>query len=277
MSNVIEIKNFSKNYDSVKAVDNLNLSIEKGKIVGFVGKNGAGKSTLIRSIMNFIKPTSGKIKIFGMDSQLNSKEIKNRCAYVPSESIFYDGLSGKELLEFSIKFSSATWEEVEKLSNYFEFDLNKKIEDLSFGNKKKLSLIQAFLKKAELLIFDEPTNGLDPLMQKKFFKLLLDEKNSGKTIFLSSHNLVDVEEYCDSVAILKNGILVDYVQMDEVSICNKYQVTYKEKYGELISFEYEDEINDLMKKLNKLNLEYIEIKQKKVSDHFISYYKEEEL
>ncbi len=274
MDQVLEIKGFSKKYGSLLAVDRLNLTIPKGEIVGFVGKNGAGKSTVIRSIFDFIKPTEGEILVFGMNSQTMSKEIKERCAYVPSESIFYDGITGKQLLAFSREFSGAKWSEVEELANYFELDLSKKIETLSYGNRKKLSLIQAFLRKAELLVFDEPTNGLDPLVQKNFFKLLHQEKAQGKTIFLSSHNLADVENYCDRVAILKNGILVEYVKMSEVAQSSQYQVTYQAAGSDPVSFEFSNNLNELIRTLSDYDLEDLEIKKKTIAQRFISYYEE---
>ncbi len=199
--NIIKINNFVKKYGEFTAVSNFNLEITKGTIVGFVGKNGAGKSTTIRAIMNYIKPTEGKIIINNYDSQKDDKIIKKIISYIPSEAVFYDDIKCIDLLNFTIKFTSSTKKDVDRLVDYFELDTNKKITELSLGNKKKLSLIQGLLKDYEILILDEPTNGLDPLMQKKFFDLIKLEKEKGKTIFLSSHNLIEVEEYCDKLTI----------------------------------------------------------------------------
>ncbi len=271
----IEISDFTKKYKDVIAVNNLNLSIPQGEIIGFVGKNGAGKSTTIRSIMNIIHPTSGAIKVLSLDSIKNSKEINRLVSYVPSEPAFYENLTVKELLSFTIKFTSSSIDDLNTLASYFEVDLNKKISDLSLGNKKKVSLIQGFLKDAKLIILDEPTSGLDPLMQAKFFDLILKEKSKGKTIFLSSHNLVEVEKYCDKVAIIKDGILVDYMDMKDVKIRHSQTVSFETKDGLIQNFEIEGDINELVAKLAKLDLSKLEIKNKTVEDEFIEYYKEE--
>lgn len=275
MSEVISIKNFSKSYGSFKAVKNLNLQINGGEVFGFVGKNGAGKSTTIRSIINLIHPTEGTIEVLGMDSVKMSKAINAKVSYVPSESVFYDNVTSMELFKFCLKFTNSDMDRVNELAEYFELDLNKKVSDLSLGNRKKVSLIQAFLKDSEIIILDEPTSGLDPLMQNKFFSLILKEKSKGKTIFLSSHNLSEVEKYCDRVAIIKDGELVDLFNMKDVKINHKQIVSYTTKDGQNFSYDLEEDINALIKKLSKLDLESLEIKSKTVEDEFIEYYKED--
>lgn len=275
MSEVISIKNFSKSYGSFKAVKNLNLQINGGEVFGFVGKNGAGKSTTIRSIINLIHPTEGTIEVLGMDSVKMSKAINAKVSYVPSESVFYDNVTSMELFKFCLKFTNSDMDRVNELAEYFELDLNKKVSDLSLGNRKKVSLIQAFLKDSEIIILDEPTSGLDPLMQNKFFSLILKEKSKGKTIFLSSHNLSEVEKYCDRVAIIKDGELVDLFNMKDVKINHKQIVSYTTKGGQNFSYDLEEDINALIKKLSKLDLESLEIKSKTVEDEFIEYYKED--
>lgn len=275
MSEVISIKNFSKSYGSFKAVKKLNLQINGGEVFGFVGKNGAGKSTTIRSIINLIHPTEGTIEVLGMDSVKMSKAINAKVSYVPSESVFYDNVTSMELFKFCLKFTNSDMDRVNELAEYFELDLNKKVSDLSLGNRKKVSLIQAFLKDSEIIILDEPTSGLDPLMQNKFFSLILKAKSKGKTIFLSSHNLSEVEKYCDRVAIIKDGELVDLFNMKDVKINHKQIVSYTTKDGQNFSYDLEEDINALIKKLSKLDLESLEIKSKTVEDEFIEYYKED--
>ncbi len=269
----IEIDNLVKNYGDFTAVNGINLVIPKGQIVGFVGKNGAGKSTTLRAILNMINPTQGQIKVLGLDSMKDNKEIKSKISYIPSESSFYENITCEQLLKFALGFTQTSIENMKKLSDYFELDLSKKINELSFGNKKKLSLIQGFIKDAELLIFDEPTNGLDPLMQNKFFELLLKEKKAGKTIFLSSHNLMEIEKYCDKVAIIMDSKIADYFDMKDVKIKHKQIVSYTTKDGTSESYEVEGDINALIKNLAKMKLESLEIKAKTVEDEFISYYK----
>ncbi len=273
--NILEIKDFSKNYGNFQAVKSLNLEIPEGKIVGFVGKNGAGKSTTIRSILNMINPTSGSISVFGLDSIKDTKKIKDSVSYIPSEASFYDDITCKQLFDFAKQFTDTSDEEIQNLAKYFELDLSKKITELSFGNRKKVTLIQGFLKNSKLMILDEPTNGLDPLMQNKFFELILKEKEKGKTIFLSSHNLSEVEKYCDKVAIIKEGVLVDYFDMKDIKIKHKQVVTYTTSDGKTESFEIEGNINELIVKLSKLDLVTLEIKAKTIEDEFIDYYKEE--
>ena len=273
---MISIKNFTKSYGNFKAVDNLSFEVNKGEIVGFVGKNGAGKSTTIRSMMNFINPDSGTITIDGLDSNKDSKKIRSIVSYMTSETVFYENIKVEKLLEFVCEFSPSTKEDIQKLAQYFELDLNKKLGDLSLGNKKKVAIISALLKKAKILILDEPTNGLDPLMQNKFFELLLKEKERGATIFLSSHNLSEIEKYCDKVIIIKDGKLMDYLDMSNVKLKYKQIVSYTTTDGKSESYEFDKDINELIKKLSTLSLTSLEIKNSTVEDEFINYYKGEE-
>jgi len=273
---VIEINNFSKNYGKTLAVDDISLSVEKGEIVGFVGKNGAGKSTTIRAILNMISPSKGYIKINGLNSVNDSKQIKERLSYMPSEASFYEKLLVADLFKFCLKFSDEGFEYAEELANYFELDMNKKISELSLGNRKKVSIIQALLKKAEIIILDEPTSGLDPLMQNKFFDLLSKEKEKGVTIFLSSHNLSEVEKYCDKVAIIKDGKIVDFLDMKNVKIKRQHKVSYTTDDGKNESFDFDGDINELVAKISLLKLESLEIKNKTIEDEFISFYKDGE-
>ncbi len=269
---VLKIENFSKKYGDFEAVTELSLSVEKGEIVGFVGKNGAGKSTTLRSMLDIIRCSSGKISILGLDSHIDNKNIKSMVSYVPSEAIFYDNITCEKLLNFAMQFTTTTKEELTELANYFELDLSRKINELSLGNRKKVSLIQGFIKNSQLLLLDEPTNGLDPLMQSKFFNLILKEKARGKTIFLSSHNLSEIEKYCDKVAIIKDGMLVDYFDIADIKQRHKQVVTYTLKGGETVSFELNEDINQLIEKLSKLDLVSLEIGTNTMEDEFFGYY-----
>ncbi len=273
---MISIKNFTKKYGNFKAVDNLNFEVSNGEIVGFVGKNGAGKSTTIKALMNFINPTSGTITVHGFDSIKDSKKIRSIVSYMSSETVFYDNLKVEKFLDFCIEFSEATKEDVINLANYFELNINKKLAELSLGNKKKVAIIAAMIKDSKILILDEPTNGLDPLMQNKFFELLLKEKAKGKTIFLSSHNLNEIEKYCDKAIIIKDGKLVDYLDMSNVKLKCKQVVSYTTKDKKSTSFVFDGDINELTKTLATMDLETLEIKNSTVEDEFISYYKGEE-
>ncbi len=273
---MITVNNFSKKYGNFLAVDNISFSVEKGEIFGFVGKNGAGKSTTIRAMLNMIFPTTGEITIGGLSSVKDTKEIKSFASYMPSETSFYENLKAKELLKFVANFSEVGEFKIKYLADYFELDLSKKISEMSLGNKKKVSIVAALLKDSKLLILDEPTSGLDPLMQNKFFELILKLKKKGATVFLSSHNLVEIENYCDRVAIIKDGKIIDVVDMKTVTKSKTKQVSLSTAEGKQKSFDFEGDVNDLVKTLHKLNLKDVEIKTKTITEEFIKYYKEGE-
>lgn len=272
---MIEIKGFSKSYGKFVAVNNISLSIEKGEIVGFVGKNGAGKSTTIRTMMSMLFPSEGTITIDGLDSVRDAKAIKAITSYMPSETEFNENLKARELFKFCCKFSTKGMDEAERLAEFFELDMDKKIKELSLGNRKKVSIIQALLKDAKVIILDEPTSGLDPLMQEKFFKVILDAKASGMTVFLSSHNLSEVEKYCDKVAIIKDGEIVDFLDLRSIKLKHKQSVTVETKAGQVRAFDFDGDINDLIRQLATIEIARLEIKDKSVTDEFIDYYKAE--
>jgi ABC-2 type transport system ATP-binding protein len=275
MGVVISVKNFSKNYGSFQAIKGIDFDVEQGMIYGFVGKNGAGKSTTIRTMMNMLFPTEGEITINGMDCSKNSKKIMEMTSYMPSDITYYDNLTVTEFLSFILEFSTKTKDDMEELCKFFELNPKKKISELSLGNKKKATLVAMLLKDAELLVLDEPTNGLDPLMQKKFFELILKKKAEGKTIFLSSHNLMEVEKYCDKVCVIKDGVIVDILDMKETKIKYKQSLHYTLKDGTEVNRDIDEDINETVKELAKLDLLSLEIKNKSVEDEFITYYMEE--
>ena len=275
MSNIIEIKNLTKKYDHFQAVNDISFTLDKGSIVGFVGKNGAGKSTTIRCLMNMIFPTSGTCTIDGLDCITNAKQIRHIVGYMPSDSLFHNNILVKDLFKFCTSFSEIKMDKAIELSNYFELDIDKKIGELSLGNRKKVSIIQLLLKESTILILDEPTSGLDPLMQDKFFELLLKEKEKGTTIFLSSHNLNEIERYCDRTLIIKDGHIIDDIDMKKAIIKRPQIVTYTTKDGKDSSTEFNGDINELIKTLSALELSSLEIKTKSVEDEFIKYYKED--
>ncbi len=223
---VVDIKNLTKTYKKNRGIKNLTFSIEEGEIFGFIGPNGAGKSTTIRTLLNFIYPTSGSATIFGKDIIKDSKEIRQNVGYLPSEVHYYDDMKVIDLLKYSAgfykKFNSKRMTE---LAERLDLDLNRKIEDLSFGNRKKVGIIQALLHEPKLLILDEPTGGLDPLMQNTFFELLAEERKKGTTIFFSSHILSEVQKMCDRVAIIKEGELVKVETIENLTKKNLKYIT----------------------------------------------------
>lgn len=272
----INIENFSKRYGEFLAVDNIEININAGEIVGFVGKNGAGKSTTIRAMVNMIFPTTGKIRIKGFDAVEEAKKIKQFLGYLPSDSAFYGNMKCRELFKLCLSFSKENPAKVKQLAEYFELDLNKKISELSLGNRKKVSIIQMLLKGGDVLLMDEPTNGLDPLMQNKFFSLMEQEKKKGVTIFLSSHNLSEIEKYCDRVIIIKDGKIVESLDMQVVKEMHKQVVSYTTQDGKEKEYVFDGDINNLVRELSGLNLKHLEIKAATVEDEFIKYYQEED-
>lgn len=272
---VIKVTNLTKMYGEFKAVDDISFAVEKGQIVGFVGKNGAGKSTTIRSMMNFLAPTEGSCNLCGLDSVSDSKAIRNKAGYMSSDAMFYEGVTGKELFRLSAKIGKVPFEIVEELSAFLELDMSKKVSELSLGNRKKVSIIQALIKDTEVLILDEPTSGLDPLMQERFFELLLEKQKKGVAIFLSSHNLTEIEKYCDRVIIIKDGKIIDEIDMKNSDIRKGQVVSYETKSGECSQFEYSGDANALIQQLSELDLAHVEIRNKSVEDEFIKYYQED--
>lgn len=175
--NIIETKNLTKNYGKNRGIENINISVSKGEIYGFIGPNGAGKSTTIKTLLNFIYPSDGSATIFGKDIIKESSTIKEEIGYVPSEVRYYDSVKVKDIIKYAQSFYPQTSNnDVEKICRELELDMEKKMDELSLGNKKKVAIAQALISKPKLLILDEPTNGLDPLMQKKLFNILVEEK-----------------------------------------------------------------------------------------------------
>lgn len=273
--NAVEVKGFSKNYGSTLAVKNISFTIEEGEIVGFVGKNGAGKTTTLRTITNMIFPSSGEINVYGMDCVKQSKEIKKILSYMPGDSSFYEHFTSRDIFSVCIKFSSESFEKAKELSEYFELDMDKKISGLSLGNRKKVSIIQAFLKDAKVYIFDEPTNGLDPLMQEKFFALVKEKKEQGCAVFLSSHNMSEVEKYCDRVIIIKDGEIIDTVSPETERKNRPLYVAYKTADGREQTFDFKGDVNELIERLHKEKLTAVEIRPKTVEEEFIKYYSDD--
>ncbi|MCI6266614.1 MAG: ABC transporter ATP-binding protein, partial [Erysipelotrichaceae bacterium] len=214
---ILEIQNLTKYYGKIRGVENLSLKLEEGEIFGFIGPNGAGKSTTIRSIMNLINKTSGKVLIEGKEFNKADVEIKEKIGYLPSEIHLYDDLTVKQMLDYHESFYK---KEIHKrrteLVKRLELDEKKKIEDLSLGNLKKLGIILAFMHEPKILILDEPTSGLDPIMQNVFYDLLREEKAKGNTIFYSTHILGEVSKICDRVGIIKDGKLIKVEKIEDL-------------------------------------------------------------
>ena len=288
--NVIEIKNLTKVYGKNRGIQDINISVKEGEIYGFIGPNGAGKSTTIKTLLNFIYPTSGEALIFGMDSVKESEKIKDYIGYVPSEVRYYDDVKVKDIIKYAQSFyPKSNKEYVDRICNELELDMNKKMGELSLGNKKKVAIAQSLINNPKLLILDEPTNGLDPLMQKKLFNILIEEKKKGNTVFLSSHNLVEVQNLCDRVCVIKEGKIVDIIEIEKSKTELKLKVTLSssditddivlnlsdkilDKNGKLYTFIYSKNIDSLVKELANYKIDELLIEKENLEDAFLNYY-----
>lgn len=222
METVIELKKLTKDFGNHKGVFDVNLDVKKGEIFGYLGPNGAGKSTTIRQIMGFIKPDEGKCTILNKDCFERANIIQNQVGYLAGEIAFINDMSAKEYINFIADMKKIKdRKRIDELVKMFELETNVKIKKMSKGMKQKVGIVTAFMGSPEVLILDEPTSGLDPLMQNKFVELLLEEKKKGTTIFISSHMLEEIEKTCDRTAIIRNGKIIDILDMDELRKMNK--------------------------------------------------------
>jgi len=286
----IEVKNLKKYFGNVKAVDDISFSVEKGEIFGFLGPNGAGKTTTIRCLMDFIRPISGKIKILGLDAQTNSVDLKAKIGYLPSEPRLYDNWTGKDHILF-IQSIRGNTKEAKDLAERLDFEPKIKVRHLSSGNKQKLSLILALMSEPEILIMDEPTLGLDPLLQNTIYKILKERQKRGCTIFMSSHNLSEVERICNRVGIIRKGKLVATESIEQLkkkkiyTIIISFDQTYSRddfrfKQSKIVSatpdtmiLNIKGDINPVIRKLGQYKLKNLEIKRANLEEIFLEFYK----
>jgi ABC-2 type transport system ATP-binding protein len=205
----IHTEGLTKHYGDVQALVDLDLDVRAGEVFGFLGPNGAGKTTMIRTILDEIHPTAGSATILGMDSHAASVEIRNHIGYVPGDLSMYPNLTGRDTLTyFSNLRDGVDWSYVDELEDRLDADLSKKVGDLSSGNRQKVGVIQAFMNRPEVLIMDEPSSGLDPLIQREFQTMMREVAAEGRTVFLSSHTLSEVQRVADRVGIIRHGHLI---------------------------------------------------------------------
>lgn len=288
---IIVLDGLTKSYGKHRGIENIRFSVTQGEIFGFIGPNGAGKSTTIRTLMGLLKPTGGKASIFGLDCGQCAAEIAKDVGYLPSENCYYNNLKVREMLQYTADLYGVDCRSrMVELAERLNLDLSRRIGDLSLGNKKKVGIVSALLPSPKLLILDEPTNGLDPLVQQTFNQILREENERGTTIFLSSHVLSEVQKLCDRVAILREGKLIGLQSMKElrengykrISISTK-EVIRKDcfaipgvadlKQEHLsASFIFNGNAMTIMNKLCQLELEDILIEEPSLEEIFLHYY-----
>jgi ABC-2 type transport system ATP-binding protein len=286
----IEVSHLTKYYGKSRGIDDVSFQLDDGEIFGFIGPNGAGKSTTIRLLLSLIHPTSGSATIFGKDCYKYGPELRQDIGYLPSEVFYYDRMKVGDLLKYSASFyRTDSSRRMRELAELMELDLDRRIEDLSYGNRKKVGIVQGLLHRPKLLFLDEPTAGLDPLMQRKFFQLVREENQRGVTVFFSSHILGEVQRMCNRVAIIKDGRIIEIsdirtlqqnnykkVQVTaaglEVTRFNIPGVTNLEQHDDTVRFFYRGDINAVMRSLAEIKVSDVTIEEPTLEEIFIHYY-----
>lgn len=293
MNAVIETKKLTKFYGKSRGIIDVDLSVTEGEIFGFIGPNGAGKSTAIRTLLGLIFKTSGEARIFGLDCEKDTEKILEEVGYLPSEVFYYDRMKAIDLLKYSASFyKKDCTAKIKELSDALELDLNKRVEDMSLGNKKKVGIVQGLLHSPRLIILDEPTSGLDPLMQKTFFELIKRENERGATVLFSSHILSEVQRICDRVAIIKDGRILETQRISELQEKSYKKVSFTvapesgvynfdipgaskaEISGRSVSFIFNGDCNLLLSEIGKYKLNSVEITEPSLEELFMHYYED---
>jgi ABC-2 type transport system ATP-binding protein len=290
----IKIKNLTKKYGNLTAVDNLSLEVKKGELFGLLGPNGAGKTTTIRTCLDLLEKTSGDIKIFGLDSHKDSVEIRRRTGYLPGDFGLIPDTSVKSFLKYLLSLSNVkSNQKMLDLAKRIDLDLTRKCGDLSKGNRQKVGVVQALMADQDLIILDEPTGGLDPLIQQELWRIFKEEVDDGKTIFMSSHILAEVEAVCDRVAIIRDGILqveekisklqdkmgkileVEFRKPIDPFIFKIPGVNNIEKEGTKITMTVHENLDDVIKKISDYNIVNMSLKTYTLEQLFLRYYSDE--
>ncbi len=285
--NAIQLSNLTKYYGKSRGILNLNLDVKEGEFFGFIGPNGAGKSTTIRTLLGLITPSSGQAKIFDETIRRRNPQIRSHIGYLPSEAVFYRGMKVKDLLKLSAdlhhKDCSA---EREILCRRLQLDVNRKIDELSFGNRKKVAIVSALQHQPKLLILDEPTSGLDPLMQREFFHIIRERNEQGATVFLSSHVLSEIQRNCTRAAIIREGRIIACDRVEALSKTNAKRISVqgqvsldsleeirdlKENDG-VFSFLYGGDIHRLLETLSAGTITDLSISDPDLDEIFLHYY-----
>ncbi len=277
MRNVIEIDSLTKNYGKHRGVSEVSFQVEEGDIFGFLGPNGAGKSTTIRSMLGLIQFQAGSIHILGKDIQKNREDILSEIGYMPSETMFYPGMKVKDVIRMAADVRKRDCRrEAEKLCERLKVDMDKKISDLSLGNRKKVGIVCAMQHRPKLFVFDEPTSGLDPLMQSEFFNLIREYVKEGATCMLSTHVLSEIKNYCKNTAIMKEGRLLCVDSVANITKTNAKRVKLL-RDGRHENYIFEGNLNELMQTLAGYDIQDILIEELSLDEIFMHFYAETEV
>ena len=287
---IIKTTKLTKSYGKARGIIDLELTVEQGEVFGFIGPNGAGKSTTIRTLLGLIAPTSGKAMVFGQDVTREKQAILQRTGYLPSEALFYQGMRVKDVLKLSAELRKQDCSaEANRLCERLELDVSRKVDELSFGNRKKVGIVCALQHQPELLVLDEPTSGLDPLMQKEFFNILRERNRQGATILLSSHVLSEIQRNCTRAAIIREGRIIACSSVEELAKTSARRIAVQGsvslghlggvrdvKEGEhSISFLYSGDMNSLLRALAGGQVDDLTITEPELEEVFLHYYEKD--
>jgi ABC-2 type transport system ATP-binding protein len=292
MTAVIELDRLTKRYGSARGIEDVSMTVAAGEVFGFLGPNGAGKTTTIRTLLDLLHPTGGAARVFGLDSRRDALAIHARLGNLPGDFAYEPRLSGRELVTYLAELRGVQGlGRAEALAERFHADLDRPLRELSRGNRQKIGLVQAAFHDPELLILDEPTGGLDPLMQEAFLAFVGEERERGHTVFLSSHELDEVERVCDRVGIIREGRLIAVEDVAEVTGRSYRHVTleFAERVdpdefrrlpgvidlapdGRRISFKATGELDPVIKAAARHTLTDIELVHPALEEVFLTYY-----
>ena len=285
--NAIQLSNLTKYYGKSRGILNLNLDVKEGEFFGFIGPNGAGKSTTIRTLLGLITPSSGQAKIFDETIRKRNPQIRSHIGYLPSEAVFYRGMKVKDLLKLSADLHHKNCSaEREILCRRLQLDVNRKVDELSFGNRKKVAIVSALQHQPKLLILDEPTSGLDPLMQREFFQIIRERNEQGATVFLSSHVLSEIQRNCTRAAIIREGRIIACDRVEALSKTNAKRISVQgqvsldsleeirdlEENDGIFSFLYGGDIHRLLETLSAGTITDLSISDPDLDEIFLHYY-----
>ena len=291
MNNAVSLEGLVKRYGKHRGIEGLDLKVKEGEWFGYIGPNGAGKSTTIRTMLGLIKATEGKSTVLGMDSWKEREKIMAKVGYLPSEAIFYPEMTVSETLDYALSLHECKDRRRQKeLSERLELDTGRKIGELSYGNRKKVGIVCALEHNPSLLILDEPTGGLDPLMQREFFSMLEEEHRKGVTIFMSSHILSEIESHAETAAAIREGRIIVSGKVEEISKTNARRVSLRGKADistltgvkEVVedkngmSFLYSGEASALLEALYKGSVKDFTVTEPDLEEVFLHYYRKEE-